>query len=132
MEHDDCSVDSIAPLGENFFGYGVGVGGTGPFQTKMGQGFVKRNRCEGGLDGMQRHVGQEAALTVQTDAGWNRRRLGSKFKQVFTQLKKTQASEHASEVPGNLCPILFNGELHTSVEERLRLALCIRVQKVWV
>ena len=71
-------------------------------------------------------------MTVQTDAGWNRRRLGSKFKQVFTQLKKTQASEHASEVLGNLCPILFNGELHTSVEERLRLALCIRVQKVWV
>ena len=81
---------------------------------------------------MQRHVGQETALTVKTDTGGNGWRFGSKFKQVFTQLKNTQASEHASEVLGNLCPILFNGELHTSVEERLRLALCFRVQKVWV
>ena len=96
----------------------------------MGQGFVKHNRCEGGLDGMQRHVGQETALTVKTDAGWNRWRLGAKFKQVFTRLN--QASEHAPEVLGNLCPIPFNGELHTCVEERLRLALCFRVLKVGV
>lgn len=81
---------------------------------------------------MQRHVGQETALTVKTDAGRNRRRLGTKFKQVFTQLNHTQTSEHAMEMLGNLCPLLFNGELHTRVEERLRLALCFRVLKVWV
>ena len=81
---------------------------------------------------MQRHVGQETALTVKTDTGGNGWRFGSKFKQVFTQLKNTQASEHASEVLGNLCPILFNGELHTSVEERLRLALCFRLLNMGV
>ena len=64
---------------------------------------------------MQRHVGQESPLTVQTYAGWNRRGLGAKFKQVFTQLNHTQTSEHAMEILGNLCPLLFNGELHTCV-----------------
>ena len=64
---------------------------------------------------MQRHVGQETALTVKTDAGWNRWRLGAKFKQVFTRLNHTQTSEHAMEILGNLCPLLFNGELHTWV-----------------
>ena len=91
---------------------------------------VKLDRREGGLDGMQRHVGQETPLTVQTDAGWNRWGSGAKFNQVFTQLENSQACEHASEVLGNVSPILFNAVLHTCEKERFRLALCFRVLKM--
>jgi len=61
---------------------------------------------------MKRHVGQEAPLTVKTDAGGNGRGLGAKFEQVFTQVKDTQTTKHLTKTNGNLVPVPLDVEQH--------------------